>query len=207
MTPLKKGGFLNAKAQRPQHFLHAARSGGVTPPPVQEGIGWISGVVYDSGTCNAHLTTCQGLAGMGTVDENGDWVVVHMLHFSMHDVNYPPPPPPVDGEAGGDGDPPPPPECVAGEQGCFIGLKSGQVREGIELPALNVLGQATAPRLSYSTGRADPSQVIDVALDLSFDPNYVQAHDYVQFELYIEGQKTDQFTFEANLSQDGELVY
>jgi hypothetical protein len=37
--------------------------GTVAPPAVAEDSGWVSGVVYDSSTCNKHLTACQGLTG------------------------------------------------------------------------------------------------------------------------------------------------
>jgi hypothetical protein len=142
-------------------------------------------------------------AGVGTVDESGDWMVMHVLHFSNFDCNDPVSPPDVSGgpeDGSGDGDP-----CPEGEEGCFISLKSGRVREWIDLPSVNVLGQSVAPTLIYNTSRADPAALIDVRLDLDFDPLLVETQDYVQFELYIEGQKTDRFTFAADMDGSGEV--
>ncbi|MCP5097172.1 MAG: hypothetical protein GY943_16620, partial [Chloroflexi bacterium] len=36
----------------------------IVPPTVPQNPGWISGRVYDSASCNEHLTTCDGLAGV-----------------------------------------------------------------------------------------------------------------------------------------------
>jgi hypothetical protein len=36
----------------------------ITPPNEPDSAGWISGVIYDSATCNHHLTDCQGMAGV-----------------------------------------------------------------------------------------------------------------------------------------------
>lgn len=153
-------------------------------------------------------------AGVGTVDESGQWLVMHVLHFSIYDCNDPIAPPAIIGGPGssdnpGDGNPQddtqPPEECSAGSEGCFIDAQSGQVRDAVRLPAVNVMGQTVAPELGYSTGRANPSEVIDLQLDANFDPAIVTVKGYIQFELYIEGQKTDRFTFAAGLDGDGEV--
>ena len=83
--------------------------------------------------------------------------------------------------------------------------KSGQVREWIELPGVNVLGEMMAPTLAYNTAYAYPSAVIDTRLDLSFDPAVTTGGEYVEFELYIEGEKTENFTFAADANTSGEV--
>ena len=142
--------------------------------------------------------------GMGVVDAAGAWVVMQVKHFSNFDCNDPVSPPPALGGSGGsanenNG------KCPAGEEGCFIDLKSGQVREWIELPDVNVLGEMMAPTLEYNTTYAYPSAVIDTRLDLNFDPAVTTGGEYVQFELYIEGEKTENFTFAADANTSGEV--
>jgi len=141
--------------------------------------------------------------GVGVVDAGGAWVVMQVEHFSNFDVNLPVSPPGFEGgiesDSENDG------ECCTGEDGSFIGLKSGQVREWIELPGVNVLGEMMAPTLAYNTAYAYPSAVIDTRLDLSFDPAVTTGGEYVQFELYIEGEKTENFTFAADANTSGEV--
>ena len=36
---------------------------GITTPAEPENAGWVSGVIYDTSTCNEHLTSCAGLPG------------------------------------------------------------------------------------------------------------------------------------------------
>ncbi|MCP4424063.1 MAG: PKD domain-containing protein, partial [Chloroflexi bacterium] len=45
-------------------FYIPADPGSITLPEEPEDAGWVSGVVYDSSTCNDHLTTCQGVPGV-----------------------------------------------------------------------------------------------------------------------------------------------
>ncbi|MCC6608010.1 MAG: FG-GAP repeat protein [Anaerolineae bacterium] len=144
--------------------------------------------------------------GVGTVDETGQWLVMHVTHFSMYDCN-----------AGvtqltlgnllaslldwlrSNG------SCTAGTPGCFIDAKSGQLREWIQLPAVSILGESVAPQLGYSTARANPSAVIDIELNLNYDAQFVDIADYLYFELYIEGEKTDTFTFSVAPDENGEV--
>lgn len=69
----------------------------------------------------------------------------------------------------------------------------------MDLPSVQVFGQQIAPRLSYSSKRANPGTVIDVKLRI--DPESgVELGNFIGYELYIQGQKTDSFTFGSNLA-------
>ena len=129
--------------------------------------------------------------GFGMVDETGDWVVMTVTHFSNYDCNYTVSVPPV-----GDSPPPPPTNqtaedepgtCSEGTTHCFIDFKSGTFTEDYLLPPVPVLGQDVAPRLLYSSRRAYPNAVID----LEFAVDAPAALGYTEFELFIEGRKTD----------------
>ncbi|MCP4363494.1 MAG: hypothetical protein GY796_36295 [Chloroflexi bacterium] len=142
---------------------------------------------------------------VGTIDATGQWLVMRVTHFSIFDCNL--------GTTltlsnlfvylldliRSDA------ACSAGAAGCFINTKSGQLREWVQLPAVNILGESVAPQLGYSTARANPSEVIDLELNLDYDPQFLQVADYLYFELYIEGEKTDTFTFPADPDGDGEV--
>ncbi len=153
-------------------------------------------------------------AGTGTVDPTGQWVEMQVSHFSNYDCNDPIADPDIDVDTGGDGtggntpgDDPPGDENnepCNGEEGCFVSYKSGTFEEWINLPTVTVLGEEIAPQLGYSTERALPSQVIDIRLNLN-EINSAQLGDYIEWELYIEGEKTTSFTFAANLSTTGEV--
>ncbi len=169
--------------------------------------GFAPGTVIPLGYWNQRTLQWEHV-GRGTVDASGDWLVMHTAHFSNFDCNFPTPPSPDvewDGAQGSDGDGCSGDECPAGESGSFIEYKSGRVQEWIDLPGVNVLGQTVAPGLTYDTRRADPTALIDIQLDLNFDPNLVTLGDYVQFELFIEGQKTARYTFAADPGGDGEV--
>ncbi|MEM7534453.1 MAG: cytochrome D1 domain-containing protein [Chloroflexota bacterium] len=153
-------------------------------------------------------------AGTGTVDASGQWIEMTVTHFSNYDCNDPIAPlpdvdidtgPPPD-DSGNDNDQPSdnPTQPCTGELGCFINYKTGELQEWIDLPSVNILGEAVAPQLRYNTRRALPSQVIDVQLNLANMQNVILG-DYIGWELYIEGEKTDSFTFDANLTADGEI--
>jgi RHS repeat-associated protein len=139
--------------------------------------------------------------GIATVDESGAWLKMLVAHFSNHDPNYP--------IIGSDFDMDLNPQtendepCAEGTDGCFINFRSGQLQEWIDLPGTTVLGQAVAPQLRYSTSRANQSAVIDVELNVDITGS-IDA-DHIQWELYIEGEKTDNYTLEADLSSSGEI--
>lgn len=167
-------------------------------------------------------------AGTGIVDAAGEWIEMGVTHFSNYDCNDPITQggsggDPNDnsgngsgsgsgnggGNGGGDGpnEPPPPPdptptpteEPCDKEGGCVIDLKTGTLAEDITLPAVNVLGEATAPTLLYNTNRANPSEIIDIALSLNPEPG-VEFGNHIGFELYIEGEVTDEFFFSAEIT-------
>jgi RHS repeat-associated protein len=104
---------------------------------------------------------------------------------------------PAPGDDGGPGEPDPeePSECP----GCTIHISSGILEEELTLPPVMVLGRDMAPTLAYRTSRALPNQLIDIPLTLNPDQSIEFTGNYISFELYIEGRKTDNFTFEATL--------
>lgn len=164
-------------------------------------------------------------AGTGVVDPSGVWIEMEITHFSNYDCNDPINPPGIGPGDPGEGDngnevPPrinqggrPPKDddeepCGAGTSGCYINIQSGEFEEWVELPSVIVLNEAMAPQLRYDTGRVINSSVIDVDLVLEYDENNVEVGDYLQYELYIAGERTDLFTFMVeNPKQAGRYRY
>lgn len=141
--------------------------------------------------------------GVATVDVTGEWLTMQVTHFSNHDPNFPVVTRLSNIYANTEDETEEDDACADGEEGCFINLKSGVLRDWISLPPVSVVGDSEAPQLTYSTSRANPSAVIDIKLDVDSFGNTIA--DKLTWELYIEGQKTDQFTFAANLDVDGEV--
>jgi len=137
-------------------------------------------------------------AGTGVVDGTGAWVVMEVAHFSNYDCNDPLAPlqgvgPDIearsdDQESG----------CKAGEDGCFISIQDGTFEEMIDTPAVQVLGQEIAPTLIYNSSHVVINEVIDTKLSLDVGAG-VQLGDHIGFELFVEGQKSESYTFESNL--------
>ncbi len=137
-------------------------------------------------------------AGIGTVDATGEWVEMEVTHFSNYDINMPIAPPEdtdpdADDESDDDED-----DCGEGEGGCFIDLKNGTFEEEISVPSVEVLGENIAPTVIYNTRRVEPNETIDVKLSLDLGPG-AEVGEYIGFELFIQGETTDNFTFEAPL--------
>lgn len=143
-------------------------------------------------------------AGTGVVDPTGQWVEMEVIHFSNYDCNDPLAPPDIEPEpTPGEEEPP----CAAGEEGCFINVQSGQFEEWVTLSAVEIFNQSVAPQLRFSTERAHPSAVIDINLNLNA-LNTVQIGDTIQWQLFIEGQQTDNFTFVlSDTQQAGRFRY
>lgn len=92
--------------------------------------------------------------------------------------------------------------CPVSEPGCTIDVKAGVLKDAYSLPPVRVLDGTVAPRLLYNSVRANPSEVID--LELGVNPGIgAELGEYIGFELYIEGKKTDRFVFSSTL-QAGE---
>jgi RHS repeat-associated protein/uncharacterized repeat protein (TIGR01451 family) len=145
-------------------------------------------------------------AGTSRIDANGEWVVFTTTHFSTYDCNDPVTLPPDGAEPELDGESEEDEPC--GEKdtsGSAVILRSGVLREEVSLPPVQVLGEPFAPTLRYNSDRAAPSEVIEVRIGLERDPG-IASGDYVQCELFIEGEKTDTFTFAAgDLGEGGEI--
>ena len=143
-------------------------------------------------------------AGTGVVDASGQWVEMRVTHFSNCNCNDPISDPDLDTDEDDDDedDDDDDDECPAGAPGCWINLKSGKLLEDFTLPGVTVLGDQVAPQLRYDSQRADPSAIIDVKVSVI---NAAEIGDHLGWELYIEGEKTDSFTFEANLDEIGEV--
>lgn len=149
-------------------------------------------------------------SGTGVVDASGTWIEMQVAHFSNYDCNDPISEPNLTAVAANATteqrsicNATNPNDPINGEKGCFIPYRSGQLHEWVDLPLVQSLGASVAPQLRYSTNRASPSGVIDVDLKLN---NVTQAEvvNYINWELYIEGEKTDSFTFNANVQANGE---
>jgi plastocyanin len=142
--------------------------------------------------------------GVSHVDITGEWLVHTTTHFSPFDHNLPIFEPEVeitveqeqpddpnnqDPTAGGPEDKKDEP-CTAGTSGCFVGLKSGILQEWFDVPPVQVLGESEAPKLHYSTGRANRTELIDARVVMnSIGTSFLK--DYITFELYISGERTE----------------
>ncbi|MBL7183553.1 MAG: hypothetical protein ISS50_03780, partial [Anaerolineae bacterium] len=145
-------------------------------------------------------------AGTSWVDDSGEWVVFTTTHFSTFDCNDPVTLPPDDVVPKLDEESEEDEPC--GEKdtsGSAIILRSGILREEYELPPVLVLGEPLGSTFRYDSGRADPTEIIEVKIGLEPSPG-IELGDYVQCELFIEGEKTDNFTFAASgLTEGGEV--
>lgn len=167
---------------------------------VQNALGFAPGTSIPLGYWNQASLQWEH-AGTGVVDASGQWVEMQVAHFSNYDCNDPVVEPDLEVDADPeteDDDP-----CAENQPGCTINLHSGQLQEWIDLPAVNVLGKALAPQLRYTTDRANPSEVIDVRLQVSSAG--AEIGDTIGWELYIEGEKTDEITFQADFDGSGEV--
>ncbi|MGB0384815.1 MAG: kelch repeat-containing protein [Ardenticatenaceae bacterium] len=144
-------------------------------------------------------------AGTGVVNATGEWIEMQVTHFSNYDCNDPV----TDGSPGDDtndeDDEDEPCDCEdkSCETGCTIDLSTGTVGEDVTLPSVSVLGEEVRPQLLYNTNRAYPTKAIDVKLTLDPEEGVVFS-DTIGFELYIEGEKTDNFVFSADI-ESGEV--
>ena len=135
-----------------------------------------------------HVTT-------STVDVTGQWVEMQVTHFSNYDPNAPvtvnTAKLQVENQTGPDQA-----DCGKDPCGSEITLRGGYLRQNVSLLPIEVLGQAVAPTFNYDSGRADPSEIIDVKLNLTSAPG-VELGKYLQAELFIEGEKTANYSFAA----------
>ena len=145
-------------------------------------------------------------AGTAVVDATGEWVVMQVSHFSKYDCNDPLAPPEDANAEGADesGDDEPEDGCSeASAEACIINLKTGHFSEEIELPYVTILGDPETVKLIYDTSSVMPSEVIDIKLSTDVGQN-TTVGSHLGFELFIEGESIDQFTFEATLA-NGEV--
>jgi hypothetical protein len=143
-------------------------------------------------------------AGTGIVDASGLWVELQVTHFSNYDCNDPVSP--IPGGINFQGSSPSNDDdqtCPAGTGACFINFQTGEFEETISLPSVSILGEDVSPQLIYSSNRANPTEVLD--FDLSVTSWSGQLGSHIGFELYIEGLRTDSFTFSVNPQTIGEV--
>lgn len=159
------------------------------------------GTAIPLGYWNQHTLQWEH-AGIAIVEETGEWVVMRVTHFSNFDPNLAAIRPYITANGRDYSGPPSP--CSDGESGCFISLKSGVVKEWVDLPSVNMPGVGSPPQLIYSTDRANPSAIIDVKLDVNLN-GAITPEGYLTWELFIEGQNTDSFTIEADMASSGEV--
>ena len=138
-------------------------------------------------------------AGTGVVDSTGEWLEMTITHFSNYDCNDPISP--LEGvgpkpEAYTDD---PESTCKAGEGGCFVSIQDGTFEETIDMPPVQVLGQEIAPSLIYNSSTVVVNEVIDTKLSLNVGAG-VEVGDHIGFELFVQGQKSQPYTFEGNLA-------
>ncbi len=142
--------------------------------------------------------------GTAVVVPGGQWVEMQISHFSFHDPNFPTSPIPVGiNPAASSPSSDDEESCPVGQGACFINIQSGEFEETITLPSVNILGEEVAPQLIYNSNRANPTEILD--FDLSVASWGGQLSDHIGFELYIEGLRTDSFTFLVNSQTVGEV--
>lgn len=167
---------------------------------IQNSIGFAPGTQIPLGYWNPDTFEWED-KGFAAVDATGQWVEMQVMHFSNYDANMmyqSLSSLTVQIEDLTEEDDP----CADGESGCFINYKSGRLQEWVDLPAVNVLGESVMPQLRYSTERANSTVVIDVGLNIESTVGNIVG-DYVQWELYIEGEKTALYTIAADLDTEG----
>ncbi|MCA9981106.1 MAG: hypothetical protein KDD89_09735, partial [Anaerolineales bacterium] len=83
----------------------------------------------------------------------------------------------------------------------------GALRQAFSLPTVNTLAGDMGVTMRYDSTRANPTAVIDIALNIeALTDAGLGEFDLLMAELFIEGQTTDQFSFQINeLEQDGEI--
>ena len=167
-------------------------------------IGFTAGLTIPLGYWNQN--TQQGEhAGIGTVDASGQWVETTVTHFSNYDINFPASLSDVDILDNDGADDEVDVQCGgAGRGGCFINFKSGTVHEWVDTPTVEVLGESIGQQLSYSTDRANPSEVIDLLVSIESSGS-VQTFGYMRYEMYIEGEKTASHYFPVDFDIIGEV--
>ncbi len=168
----------------------------------QNELGFTPGTEVPLGYWNQTLQMWEH-AGTGVVNATGEWIEMQVTHFSNYDCNDPIAPLEdinADGEDQSDNNENEDPE---GECGCFVDLKTGRLEEELTLPPVTVLGDDIAPSLIYNSHRVEPNELIDVKLSLDVGPG-AELGDHIGFELFIQGEATDAFTFDANL-ENGEV--
>ena len=140
-------------------------------------------------------------AGTGVVEASGQWVEMQVIHFSNYDCNDPIAEPDleIDVEQYDEEDAP-----CNGEEGCFISYNSGTFEEWVDLPPVMVMGEPVAPQLRYNSDRAYATEVIDLGVNVA-SVNDAQLGNYIQWELYIAGERTETYTFDASLTVGSEI--
>jgi len=143
-------------------------------------------------------------AGTAVVDSTGAWLVMEVTHFSNFDPNAPVSlaalDVDLDGQTGADGT-----TCAEDPCGSEVTLRSGRLRQTVVLPPVQALDEPMGLAFKYDSGRADPMELIEADINLDLGPG-VEVGDYIQAELYIEGQKTAEYTFKApDITQGGNI--
>ncbi|MCI0726184.1 MAG: dockerin type I domain-containing protein, partial [Chloroflexi bacterium] len=164
--------------------------------------GFAAGEVVPLGFWNADLLQWEH-AGTATIDAAGQWVEMEVMHFSNYDPNCALPAGiEADGEEFTEDDDG---ECAEDPCGSAVTLRAGHLRQDVTLPPVQALDQPIAPTFNYASEQAAPSGVIEAQFNLDLSPGVVLSN-YVQIELFIEGEKTANFSFAADsLSQDGQI--
>jgi RHS repeat-associated protein len=166
--------------------------------------GFAPGTQIPTGSWNDETFEWEG-GDPAVVDDSGEWLEMRLAGPGVFDCNDPVAIPAdellTEGEDGQPGE-----QCgVDPCGGSAVVMRSGALRQEVTLPSVQVLNEPVAPAFNYDSRRADPSRVIEVRLGFAsvsgLDPG-----DYVQAELYIEGEKTANFTFAVqDLQADGEI--
>ncbi len=170
---------------------------------VRNTLDFVPGTIIPLGYWN-QATQAWEHAGQGVVDEIGEWVVFTTTHFSNYDINAPVTVNKSDIllEDFTEADT----ICPAEEEICSaVNIRSGALQQEFSLPPVNILGMEVAPTFRYDSQRGNPGEVIEINIGLDPLPGIVLGN-YVQAELYIEGEKTDNFTFGTNgLGEGGDI--
>lgn len=155
--------------------------------------GFAPGDVIPLGYWNQSLLQWED-AGIATVSNDGVWLEMQVTHFSNFDPNQPgalsQSVPSVTESTQTNSE-----KCATGDCTSNIAVQGGVLGQTVDLPTVVVLDDPFGLTFSYDSGRANPSEVIDIEIGMErLDPG-TELQDFVQAELFIEGEKTAQFTF------------
>ncbi len=141
--------------------------------------------------------------GFAVVDPTGQWAVMQVQHFSVFDPNMPVTLVEADLEVE-DMTEKDQEECASDDCLSEVALRSGNLRQEVTLPSVQVLGEPMALSFKYDSGRVKTSELIaaNLSLENSLASSSRSGYGWLSVELFLPGQKTARFTFRTDDPSD-----